>query len=251
MTFKRLKRIDLSNNLLTTLPREMKNLTELEEINVMNNPFESLKDVMDSLKKLPKLKILKIHLNDKSEFKKVIFCMKQLKYLNGYETSCDTNKIDLEKLGYIKEHKNNENQEKVEPHYTNNTIIEENETSIEMEDTSSCYENQTLINDIIKIFETIISGNNKFGNNYSEKCTCEFQAFVENISLQISKELKEESNAKKKNIMVLVYIIRILEECFTYLITYFKFNDSICPSVLSQIKNAYHKIVEKIICQNV
>lgn len=241
----------MSNNALTSLPKDLKIFTELEEINLMNNPIESLKDAVDSLKTIPKLKILKIHLNDKSEFTKVIFCMKNLRNLNEYETDCDIQKIDLEKSGYIKEKKENANTEKVEANYTNHTIIEENETSIEMEESSNSYENQSLINDIIKIFETIISGNNKFGNNYSEKCTCEFQTFVENISSQISKELKEEENPKKKNLMVLVYIIRILEECFTYLITYFKFNDTVCPFVLNQIKNAYHKIVEKIITQNV
>ena len=47
--FKNLKVLNLSENLLTSLPANMSILTSLEEINLTNNPIEKIEAVTDAI----------------------------------------------------------------------------------------------------------------------------------------------------------------------------------------------------------
>ena len=89
--------LDLSNNNLTKLPDNLGHLTNLEKLDLLNNPFEDYKSVGAALSTLPKLIELKIDLTTQEHAFLVLTQLPNLLLLNGKSTNDeDDDKIQID-----------------------------------------------------------------------------------------------------------------------------------------------------------
>ena len=90
--------LDLSNNNLTKLPDNLSYLTNLEKLDLINNPFEDYESIGRALSTLPKLVELKIDLTTQENAFLILSQLPNLLLLNGKSTNDDDddkNQIDL------------------------------------------------------------------------------------------------------------------------------------------------------------
>ena len=90
--------LDLSNNFLTKLPENLSHLSNLEKLDLLNNPFEDYKSIGAALSTLPKLIDLKIDLTTQEHAFLILTQLPNLLLLNGKSTNDeddDKNQIDL------------------------------------------------------------------------------------------------------------------------------------------------------------
>ncbi len=86
MKFPRLQEVSLSDCGLTGLPQSLSALKTLRGLNLVNNPFASLQDVVEALQTLPSLQELHLSLLQKSEVALVLASLPGLAVLNGQGT---------------------------------------------------------------------------------------------------------------------------------------------------------------------
>ena len=91
--------LDLSTNNLTKIPDNLSHLTNLEKLDLINNPFEDYESVGRALSSLPKLIDLKIDLNTQENAFLILSQLPKLLFLNGKSTTDDDDddKNQLEK----------------------------------------------------------------------------------------------------------------------------------------------------------
>ena len=91
--------LDLSTNNLTKIPDNLSHLTNLEKLDLINNPFEDYESVGRALSSLPKLLDLKIDLNTQENAFLILSQLPKLLFLNGKSTTDDDdddkNQLDL------------------------------------------------------------------------------------------------------------------------------------------------------------
>jgi len=91
--------LDLSTNNLTKIPDNLSHLTNLEKLDLINNPFEDYESIGRALSTLPKLVELKIDLNTQENAFLILSQLPKLLFLNGKSTTDDDdedkNQIDL------------------------------------------------------------------------------------------------------------------------------------------------------------
>jgi len=91
--------LDLSTNNLTKIPDNLSHLTNLEKLDLINNPFEDYESVGRALSSLPKLIDLKIDLNTQENAFLILSQLPKLLFLNGKSTTDDDdddkNQLDL------------------------------------------------------------------------------------------------------------------------------------------------------------
>ena len=90
--------LDLSNNNLTKVPDNLSHLTNLEKLDLINNPFEDYESIGRALSTLPKLVELKIDLTTQENAFLILSQLPNLLFLNGKSTNDeddDKNQIDL------------------------------------------------------------------------------------------------------------------------------------------------------------
>lgn len=80
--FNSLEELDLSGNLLTSLPAQLSSLKHLKALNLTKNQLQSLAAATDSLKTLPRLRRLSINLEDRESVVLVLESLPKLKVLN-------------------------------------------------------------------------------------------------------------------------------------------------------------------------
>ena len=81
-----LKSLNLSENNLTKLPKDLRILASLSEININGNPFEDIRGVADSLRTVgPNLRSLHVHLFEEDDAKYLCENLESLQILNGLE----------------------------------------------------------------------------------------------------------------------------------------------------------------------
>jgi hypothetical protein len=95
--------LDLSDNLLTKLPKDMSKFQKLKSFDISNNPFKNVNNffikfeqVAASLLTLPKLIDLKINLTTQNEAYLILNNLTNLQFLNGKSTREDTHIVDIE-----------------------------------------------------------------------------------------------------------------------------------------------------------
>ena len=81
--FIQLKKLNLSQNLLTELPNNMSCLTKLEELNLNGNMFSNTYKTIDTIVTIPKLRLLNINLNEEDQVDYIMKVLPDLEFLNG------------------------------------------------------------------------------------------------------------------------------------------------------------------------
>ena len=75
--------LNLENNGLTTLPSSLSSLLNLKSLNIANNLFENLTELISILKELPCLEDLQVNIEQREEVMLIITKLNNLKTLNG------------------------------------------------------------------------------------------------------------------------------------------------------------------------
>lgn len=89
LQYKNLKRLDLSENMLSELPDDLSILSNLEELNLNKNSFSNTYKIVDSLRTLPNLKVLSINLTEEEQVDYIMKWLPNLELLNGLEVERD------------------------------------------------------------------------------------------------------------------------------------------------------------------
>lgn len=87
-------RLNLSDNNITQLPRDLSGLKEVYEINLIDNDLEPFEDAILALSSAPKLESLHLNLHEEAQVDFVIRNLPHLKYLNG--EAIDRNELNSE-----------------------------------------------------------------------------------------------------------------------------------------------------------
>ena len=87
--FIQLKKLNLSQNLLTELTNNMSCLTKLEELNLNGNMFSNTYKTIDTIVTIPKLRLLNINLNEEDQVDYIMKVLPDLEFLNGLAVDRD------------------------------------------------------------------------------------------------------------------------------------------------------------------
>ncbi len=117
--------LDLSDNNLTNIPKELIGLQNLSILDIRSNPFENFEEIVNVLTLFPNLVDLKINLTNEEQVKLILEKLSGLEILNEKSTKEDVMNNNEENNNSIKKEDNNvmNNNE----YNNNNEINEENE----------------------------------------------------------------------------------------------------------------------------
>jgi hypothetical protein len=79
----KIKRINFSDNYITKLPEDLSYLTEIEELNLIDNELDPFENAVLSLVTIPKLDSLHLNLHEADQVDFVIRKLPNLRMLNG------------------------------------------------------------------------------------------------------------------------------------------------------------------------
>jgi hypothetical protein len=117
--FRELAHLDLSNNGLIDIPKNMSCLANLEKLNVNGNLFKDTYQAVDCLSSLPALLSLNINLNEEEQVDYIMKCLPELQILNDLQVERDSEDEESEEDDEIIMEETSENMHHHDVHHDN------------------------------------------------------------------------------------------------------------------------------------
>eukprot|EP01017_Pseudomicrothorax_dubius_P047767 TRINITY_DN8610_c0_g4_i5.p1 TRINITY_DN8610_c0_g4~~TRINITY_DN8610_c0_g4_i5.p1 ORF type:complete len:578 (+),score=137.76 TRINITY_DN8610_c0_g4_i5:59-1792(+) len=215
--FRRLKELSLYGNRLTSLPNDLSGLETLESLDISNNIFSNIGDIIQPLKTLPNLRSLTVNLRNKEEEKLIISELPFLETLNAINLTTTTKR-------------NNPTNNRPKPQQQAPTKEYKDGSIFKQEDLESVAVLYDVIRELFK----------KRNPDLDAKLAEEFDEHVRNIMIDLGEKLKvHRDDIDETTNHLLKAKFALYEICFAKIIEYTSLDDTRVSTILEGIHDCY------------
>ncbi|CAD8185467.1 unnamed protein product [Paramecium pentaurelia] len=211
--FSNLKELNLHGNRLAYLPDDLSLLDTVEVLDISNNIFSDLGQVVDALSTMPNLIHLEITLQSKEEEQYILECLTNLQILNSQKVNGDQDGGD-------------ETLEQQSEQQSERSISAVQDITLQQYD----LEQMAILYDSIREYKK---------EDQEDK---QFDQQIRTIMLDLQSKLKQNNPDHLTNLYILTAKFNLYEICFKSIIKYFKVNDKKLDVIITKIHDMHLQI---------
>ncbi|CAD8178548.1 unnamed protein product [Paramecium octaurelia] len=211
--FSNLKELNLHGNRLSYLPDDLSLLDTVEVLDISNNIFSDLGQVVDALSTMPNLIHLEITLSSKEEEQYILECLTNLQILNSQKVNGDQEGGD-------------ETLEQQSEQQSERSMSAVQDITLQQYD----LEQMAILYDSIREYKK---------EDQEDK---QFDQQIRAIMLDLQSKLKQNNPDHLTNLNILTAKFNLYEICFKSIIKYFKANDKKLDAIITKIHDMHLQI---------
>ncbi|CAD8197563.1 unnamed protein product [Paramecium octaurelia] len=222
--FSNLKELNLHGNRLAYLPDDLSLLDTVEVLDISNNIFSDLGQVVDALSTMPNLIHLEITLQSKEEEQFILECLSNLQILNSQKVNGEQEGAD-------------ETQEQQSEQQSERSMSAVQDITLQQYD----LEQMAILYDSIREYKK---------EDQEDK---QFDQQIRAIMLDLQQKLKQNNPDHLTNLYILTAKFNLYEICFKSIIKHFKVNDKSLDAIITKIHDMHLSIFNDMsnVIQNV
>ncbi|CAD8107064.1 unnamed protein product [Paramecium sonneborni] len=211
--FSNLKELNLHGNRLAYLPDDLSLLDTVEVLDISNNIFSDLSQVVDALSTMPNLIHLEITLQSKEEEQFILECLTNLQILNSQKINGDQEEPD-------------ETLEQQSEQQSERSISAVQDITLQQYD----LEQMAILYDSIREYKK------------DEQEDKQFDQQIRTIMLDLQSKLKQNNPDHLTNLFILTAKFNLYEICFKSIMKHFKVNDKKLDVIITKIHDMHLQI---------
>ncbi|CAD8115598.1 unnamed protein product [Paramecium primaurelia] len=211
--FSNLKELNLHGNRLVYLPDDLSLLDTVEVLDISNNIFSDLGQVVDALSTMPNLIHLEITIQSKEEEQFILECLSNLQILNSQKVNGKLEGAD-------------ETQEQQSEQQSERSISAVQDITLQQYD----LEQMAILYDSIREYKK---------EDQEDK---QFDQQIRTIMLDLQSKLKQNNPDHLTNLYILTAKFNLYEICFKSIIKHFKVNDKHLDVIITKIHDMHLQI---------